>query len=319
MPVLDGDKRVKLRHFIIKWRRPVLIIIIVLAVLIIIDRVLMRASKNPTKETTYTPNVPLLDSNAGEIPKKVSNEFENFIDKYVNYCNNRNYVEAYNMISDDCKENFFGNSFNSFKSYVQQKFTTTKRYAIQDYSNLEDAYIYNVKIFDDYLATGLTGQTYRYQEEKFMITYDKDDNLVINVGNYMGSRPLNYMASNEYILAEVTNVIEKYSFASYTLKITNRTNYIIVVKDGLADATEVGLAVGEELRGTNDNDIKIILDPGESKTVNLAFPEFYDSGLEPKGIVLDAVRVMENYTGSLETADEEIENAVDKFSMTIAF
>lgn len=319
MPLLDGDKRVKFRHLIIKWRRPILIVVIVLAVLIIINRVLMNASKNPAPQTTYTPNVPLLDSNAGEIPKKVSSEFENFIDKYIGYCNNRNYVEAYNMISDDCKENFFGNSFNSFKSYVQQKFTTTKRYAIQDYSNLEDEYIYNVKIFDDYLATGLTGQTYRYQEEKFMISYDKDDNLVISVGNYMGSKPLNYMASNEYILAEVTNVIEKYSFASYTLKVTNRTNYTVVVKDGYADATEVGLAVGDELRATNDNDVTIVLGPGESKTVNLAFPQFYDSGLEPKGIILDAVRVMENYTGNQETADEEIENAVDKFSMTISF
>ena len=38
----------------------------------------------------------------------------------------------------------------------------------------------------------------------------------------------------------------------------------------------------------------------------------------PDGLVLNAVRVMENYTGNEETAQQEIDNAIYKASMTIS-
>jgi hypothetical protein len=204
---------------------------------------------------------------------------------------------------------------------VQQKFTTTKRYAIQSYSNYNDKYIYSVKLFDDFLATGLTGQSYKYQEEKMTISYDENKNLVVSVGNYIETNNLQYMASNDYLKAEVKSVIVKYSFAIYNLKFTNRTNYTIVIKDGLTDTTEIGLVINNEIRGALD-DFSIVLAPGETLEASVSFDKFYDSDAEPTGIVLDAVRVMENYTEnpeSTEIAESEIENAIDKFSMTIAF
>ena len=224
------------------------------------------------------------------------------------------------MISDDCKKNFFGDDYDTYVSYVQQKFDgNTKRYAIQDYSNVDGKYIYNVKIFNDFLATGLTNQRYVFQEEKIIVSYDEDKNIVFSVGNYVDSKPLKYMASNDYLRVEVTQVTEKYSFCIYKLKFINRSNYTVVVKDGLSGNWEVGLAISNEIRSTIDNDINIILEPGESKNVQLSFEKFYDSSSEPNGIVLNAVRVMENYTGNPDTAEAEIENAIDKFSMTVAF
>ena len=314
---INPDLRLKIRHFIEKNRKIFIAIIVVFAVLILINRLLMNARKNQAPTTTRNARVAVLDSSS-EVPTKVANEVEDFIEKYVGYCNNRNYVAAYNMISDDCKENFFGNDYNSFVSYVSQKFNSTKRYDLQDYSNVNGKYIYNVKIFDDYLATGLTGQTFRYQEEKITVSYDDNKNIVFSVGNYVESEKLNYMASNDYLKAEVKSVMKKYSFVIYTLKFTNRTNNTIVIKDGLADGIEIGLYVGEECRGTQDT-TTIVLGPGETTTVGVSFPMFYDSKMEAKGIVLDTVRVMDNYTGDPQTAEQEIENAIDKFSMTIAF
>lgn len=215
---------------------------------------------------------------------------------------------------------FFGDDYDTYVSYVQQKFDgNTKRYAIQDYSNVDGKYIYNVKIFNDFLATGLTNQRYVFQEEKIIVSYDEDKNIVFSVGNYVDSKPLKYMASNDYLRVEVTRVTEKYSFCVYKLKLINRSNYTVVIKDGLSENWEVGLAISNEIRPTIDNDINIILEPGESKDVQLSFEKFYDSSSEPSGIVLNAVRVMENYTGNPDTAEAEIENAIDKFSMTVAF
>ena len=55
----------------------------------------------------------------------------------------------------------------------------------------------------------------------------------------------------------------------------NRTNYTIVIQDGLAEDWEIGLAVGNEIRHTTESGA-IVLGPGESKTVALSFEKFYD-------------------------------------------
>ncbi|MBR2289193.1 MAG: hypothetical protein IJ867_00865 [Clostridia bacterium] len=318
---VSGELRLKIRHFIQDHYRAIIIVLTVFIVLVLINRFLVNKKYTEAPQTTYSPNVAILDTTSTEksVPTKVANEFETFIKDYIGYCNNRNYVGAWNMVSSDCKKNFYGNSYDLFVTYVQQKFNGgTKRYAIQNYSNVDGMYIYNVKIFDDFLATGLTNQRFAFQEEKFTISYDDKKNLVCSVGNYIDSSKISYMASNDYLRIELTDLIEKYNFQMYKFNFINRTNYTIVIKDGLSGDWEVGLAVKGEIRSTTSEE-SIVLAPGESKQIYLSFEKFYDSSTKPSGIILNSVRVMENYTGNPETAEAEIENAIDKFSMTIAF
>ena len=64
-------------------------------------------------------------------------------------------------------------------------------------------------------------------------------------------------------------------------------------------------------------DVKIVLKPNESQTVQLAFPKFYDSGTTSENIVFNSVRVLPEYTGLTENLENELANAIDKFSMNI--
>lgn len=316
---INPDFRLKMRNMIKKYYKPILIVLAIFISLALFNRFLMGRKNYGTPITTYTPNVPLLDTISESVPTEVANEFEKFISDYVGYCNKGDFVSAWNMVSEDCKKNFYDNNYDLFVQYVHKKFDgNTKRYAIQNYSNIDGQYIYSVKIFNDFLASGLTNQRYNFQEEKFLIKYDSNKKLVCSVGNYMNSSKLNYMTSNDYLRVEVKNQIEKYSFIIYTINFTNRTNHTIVIQDGLTDSWEIGLSVGNELRPTLD-DTKIILEPGESKEVSLSFNKFYDSSAKPQGITFNAVRVMDNYSGNEETAEAEIEKAIDKLSMTIAF
>ena len=313
---INPDVRIKIRNFFKKYGRLIIVIIFSAVIVILINRFLVLNKGSETPETSYTPHTTVLDDSE-DVPEDVADSFEDFIENYVNYCNNGDYVSAYNLISDDCKTNFFGNDYNSFVSYVSEKFSETKRYAIQSYSSTDEKYIYSVKLFDDFLATGLTNQSYRYVEEMMAVSYDDDGNIVFSVANYMGSHDLQYQVSNDYLVANITKSIEKYSFITYILQLTNRSNYTIVIQDGNADDTEIYLSVGDELRSCVD-DTTIVLSPGETKEVSLSFSKFYDSDIEVNGLVLNAVRVMENYTGDEETAEEEIENAIYKASMTIS-
>lgn len=314
---INPDVRLKIRKFFKKYGKLIIIIIFALILVIIINRLLISNNAPDAPTTTYTPHTTVLDSSE-DVPEEVADSFEVFIENYVKYCNNRDYVSAYNLISEDCKENFFGNSYNNFINYVSEKFDGTKSYAIQSYSTANDKYIYSVKLYDNFLATGLTNQSYRYVEEKMAISYDEDGNIVFSVGNYMESQELQYQASNDYLVARVTKSVEKYSFIVYNLELTNRSNYTVVVQDGNTDDTEIYINIGDETRGCVEEETDIVLDPGETKNVAISFSKFYDSDSDVDELVLNAVRVMENYTGDEETAQQEIDNAIYKASMTIS-
>lgn len=313
---LNTDLRLKIKHFWDKYNKIIILVVVILVIIITVNRILAMNKTPDMPQTSYVPHTTVLDTSE-DIPKKVANSFEEFIDKYVKYCNTGDYVSAYNMISDDCKINFFGNSYNSFVEYVSAKFSLGRKYAIQSYSVSNGKYIYSVKIFDDFLATGLTNQGYRYVEEKMIASYDENGNIVFSVGNYVQSQKNAFQASNDYLKAEIIKSVEKYSFVIYNLKLTNRTDYTIVVKDGYAPEAEVLMKIGNETRACAEEE-NIILAPGETKTIPISFSKFYDADEEADAIVLNAIRVMENYTGNEETVEEEINNAIDKFSMTIS-
>ena len=314
--MIDVDFKLKIRHFFKKYKKVILLIFIVWLFIFIFNIYLQKIRTSQAPTTTYEPHTAVLGSST-KVPEKVTESFESFIEEYVESCNSGNYKDAYNLVSEDCKKNYFNNDYDSFVEYVRNKFNAKKCYAIQNYSNYNDKYIYSVKFFEDFLATGLTNSDYQYQEEFIVASYDKDNKIVFSVGNYIETRDLNSVASNDYLKVDLKSTIVKYSYELYEIKITNRTDYTVVIQDGNSESSEVSLVVEGEYRDTSNYDIKIVLNPKEERTVTLAFPKFYDSGTTADMIVLAAVRVLPEYTGSSENYEAELANAIDKFSMNI--
>lgn len=315
--MMNVDFKLKVRHFFKKYRKILILIFIVWIFIFIFNMYLQKMKTTQAPSTTYEPNIAVLNSSS-KVPDKVANTFEDFIADYVEACNTGNYKDAYNLVSEDCKKNYFDNDYDSFVEYVSNKFNAKKCYAIQNYSNYNDKYIYSVKLFDDFLATGLTNSNYQYQEEFIAASYDENDNIVFSVGNYIESKELTAVASNNaYLKVDLKSVILKYGYELYEIKLTNRTDYTIVIQDGNSDGDEISLVVDGEYRNTSNYDIDVVLKPNEVKTIQLAFPKFYDSDTTSDMIVLSAVRVMQEYTGLEENAEIELQNAIDKFSMNI--
>lgn len=309
------DFRLKVRHFFKKYKKILLIVAIIWILVIVFNIYLrkLRLSQPPT--TTYEPNKAVLDSSS-KVPDKVSESFDSFIEKYVEYCNTGNYKEAYNLVSEDCKKNYFNNDYDSYVEYVRNKFTAKRCYAIQNYSNYNDKYIYSVKLFEDFLATGLTNSDYQYQEEFIVASYNENNELEFSVGNYIESKELKGVASNDYLKVRLEAVTVKYSYEIYEIKLTNRTDYTVVLQDQM-EANEVQLVVDGDYRTTTNYDIEVVLPPHEERTISLAFPKFYDSNTTSDAIVFTSVRVLPEYSGMYENAEAEIANAIDTFSMSI--
>lgn len=308
---LKADIELKVRRFFRKYKNVIIIIFVLWAIIFTIDRIIKNMPKNEVPTTTYTPNVSVLDSSS-KVPDKVHNSMEDFIEEYIGYCNSGDYTSAYEMISKDCKEEYFG-SYSNYEAYIKNRFPTKKSYAIQSYSNTkvkgnnDKKYIYAVKLFDDFLATGLTNSSYRYLEEKMVVSYDENKNIVFSVGNFIEKNEIQSVQENNYLKVDVKNQIMNYDFEEYTIKLTNRSDYTIVIQNYEAESDEILINLGQEYR-TNSVNEDVILNPGEAKTIHPIFSKFYDDGDTTKEIIFNAVRVY----------DEE-GNEIDKMSMTMGF
>lgn len=302
---LKADIELKIRRFFRKYGKILIIVFSIVAIIITIDRIIKNFNDSDTPQTTLTPNEPVLDI-GGNVPEKVHSTVEDFVRKYVDYCNSGEYESAYAMISEECKEEYFGSIYN-YKEYVKNKFYNKREYALQSYSTFNKKYIYTVKLFDDILATGLTNSKYKYQEEKIVASYDENKNIVISVGNFIEKNEIQSVQENEYLKVDIKSQIIKYSLEEYKIKLTNRSNYTVIIQNSEAEDTEIMINLGAETR-KNELVNDVILEPGESKTIHPVFQKFYDDGDTTKEVIFTSVRVI-----------DENGNEIDKMSMRMGF
>ena len=205
--------------------------------------------------------------------------------------------------------------------HVLTKMPTPKENVLQDYSNMkydkDNLYIYEIKYLDDYLSTGLTNQVYSFTSERMTFFENEDGNIEMNVGNFIYHTDIKSISENEYLKLDVIDKVVRYSIETYKVKLTNRSQYTVVIADGEED-DEVSLKLTNETRKRSEI-TDIVLAPKEEIELEMTFPKFVDDGDLSTALVLSSVRVMETYSGTDEVPEEtiqyEIDNAISKFSM----
>lgn len=228
------DFRLKIRRFFRKNKKILIVAFIIWAIIFLINQIVLKLPMSTEAETTYDAHSPIMDSSAST-PKSVQKPIETLISEYIGLLNEGNFQKAFNMLSDDCKEYGFNNNIERFMDHVYTKMPTMKEYSIQNYSNItygnKKMYIYEVRYFDDILATGLTNSKYEYTQENITF-YAGEDGLEMNVGDYIYHADIKSIAENEYLKVDVIDKVVNYSMETYEVKFTNRSNYTIVIADG---------------------------------------------------------------------------------------
>lgn len=309
------DTRLKIRRFIKKNRKKVIFVVIAVAIIIAINYILKNMPEEEIPKTTYEPNVAVMDES--EVPKKWHSEIENRIKTFVDYCNNKEYENAYNMISDDCKSALYP-VLNDFKVYVDKRFQVKRIYSIQNFSNISKQYIYDVNFMSDFMATGSTGTNYGYVQEKFVFTED-DNSLKFAIGGFVRTNILDAFVEDENLKIVTKKKNVYYDHETYTVDITNKTDYPIVLGDGTGE-DEIAISVNEQLREeTNINAVNVVLQPNESRTFTFVFEKYCDDGYAPQAMYFTDVRVLKSYSGTEETRQQELDNAVRRYSLILNF
>lgn len=305
------DIRLKIRRFFRKYKRIVISGIVVWIVIIAINYILKNIDFSKVPYTTYEPNKAIMDDS--KVPTKLQEPISNLISDFISSCNDKDYEKAYNMLADDCKEMKFSNKIDSFKEYVDTNFNTKKVHNIQDFSNLEDTYIYNVKILDDVLATGMTDSAYSFYEEKFVIRNTKEG-LKLSILGYIKTDEMNILAMDDNMRIKVINKIINYDNEQYEVEITNKTgNYIVLYDGSLTNEIEINIGNQRRQMLTDNKEGFILINPMETKTIKMSFTKFADDGRTSKELIFNAIRILESYSAG----KTDVNNAKEKYSLNI--
>lgn len=311
------DLRLKIKHFFKKNKKIIFVIVIVWLFIFFINQILKLYTPEPEIEDTYEPHVSVIDSSQ-KVPEKYQTNIEDLIEEYVTYCNNNDFDKAYNMLSKDCKEYAYP-TYEDFIDHLKVVMYTPKKYSIQNYSNLDDMYIYSISYTDDFLATGLTNTDYSYTEEKMAFKENEDGQLEMSVGNFIKHENINISTENEYLKIDVKDRIVNYATEEYTIRFTNRTNYDIVISD-YVEESEITLSLSNEVRGAEQHE-DIVLGSNETKDIKIIFSKYVDDKDNSKFINFNNIRVLEDYYGEFSentVVEDNIINAIAKFSMNVA-
>lgn len=305
--------RLKIRDFFRKHKKKIAIIIIIFGIVIAINRFLGSHPEVVTPSTTYEPHSPVMDETA-EVPKEYIQPINNLIDNYVTYCNNKEYENAYNLLSNEFKSKYC-DRIEEFKTYVDGIFSKKQIYNIQNFSNVNGAYIYRLRLLEDILATGTT-DGYEYKEEKIVI---KEENGVLKLAlnGYIGEEELGINAEDDYMKINISSKEITYTAETYTVEVTNKTGNYIVLLDN-TEIDEIIMKVNGDSRGVNglENGNLVVL-PNSTKTIRLAFDKYYDDGADPTSIIFNAIRVLPKFSGDINKAEQEKKDAIKLYSLTI--
>lgn len=286
-----------LRHFWVKYRRLVFVIFIGWLIIFMINMILK--NKKPTGElkNTYNPDTAIITDNSA--PSKYQEKIKAVMDEYIRHCNNKEYQQAFDLLTDDCKDYLFDNNIIMFQKYVDNLFKNRKIYNYQSFSNFNSHYIYDVTILDDIGATGTTGN-YDAYTEKFTFIRQSDGSFKISTGDFIRKVNVNKQLEDNNMVVILNCYYQSYNKVSYDITIINRTDKYLDIADGTI-GSEITLNVnGDKRNATNLSNAEVVLRPGATDTFSLIFDKYFDDKKDATQINLNCVRLIETYDGNAE-------------------
>lgn len=290
-------------NILIRWynqnRKMLWIVVITIIGVFALIQALNSYYKNNTKEgsssannstTTYnTPNYSVVTKK--EINNSVSEASQDIIKNFFDYCNNNKIGEAYNLLSEDCKNELYPN-INEFKQkYFDIVFTNTKTYSSNLWITNANKNTYRLEIHGDILSTGKKDEM--PIEEYYTVIYE-NGKYVLNINGYIGKEDINVSKVQEGI--EIT-VLSKQVYMEYE-------KYLVKVKNNLEESIMLNtkqnagsMYIEDEnhlkhiafLNEISDYNLNVL--SGFTKETNIRFNRTYKPNIKINKIVFDDIKI----------------------------
>ena len=296
----------KFFRFVNQNRNIIILVIVICAFIVLLIKTLNGFFSNPqvknednqnniSNDVQKTKNSVISDST---LDNKTAQDNYDVLKKFVQLCNENNIEEAYNLLSDECKQNVYPNLEGFTQNYVNIVFKNKKNLEAKNWIEYEDYVTYLVTYI---ISTG------DVNSEKFQdyITIDCESNK-LNINKYIRRKQINKTTEKNNIKFTMNYVDIYKDYEIYNVDVENKNNKEIVL-DNLTSVSGTYIETSEDTKincsnyeaGRNN----FTYGPGISKNMKLKFIKQYNTDIEDKKIIFSTVILNED---NVEEIDLEL-------------
>lgn len=299
----------KFFRFVNQNRNIIILVIVICAFIVLLIKTLNGFFSNPqvkyednqnniSNDVQKTKNSVISNST---LDNKTAQDNYDVLKKFVQLCNENNIEEAYNLLSDECKQNVYPNLEGFTQNYVNIVFKNKKNLEAKNWIEYEDYVTYLVTYTGDIISTG------DVNSEKFQdyITIDCESNK-LNINKYIRRKQINKTTEKNNIKFTMNYVDIYKDYEIYNVDVENKNNKEIVL-DNLTSVSGTYIETSEDTKincsnyeaGRNN----FTYGPGISKNMKLKFIKQYNTDIEDKKIIFSTAILNED---NVEEIDLEL-------------
>jgi hypothetical protein len=227
-----------LRHFYYQNKEKIWKVVLFIAFLLGIIYFLNRNVGEDSNKNLYTSNSSntnymdeqnktyISDKSAisgGTVKQEEVKQVNNTISRFLQYCKSGEAEQAYNMLSNNCKENGY-NTLDKFKEkYIKSKFDKDSIYEIEKWIDRT----YKISISKDILATGNVNDNTKITEYITIVTENSEEK--ININSYIGEEVINKGTTQNNVRITALSKKIYMDYEIYDFKIENLSNKTIKI------------------------------------------------------------------------------------------
>ena len=243
----------------------------------------------------------------GRVSSTYSEQIGQVINQFFTYCVNHDSQRAYDMVSNNTKQVLYQTEELFEKNYYQNKFNGNKQFSFQSWSRTDTLYIYQVRIFDNMLATGQTSDNYI---EEYVTIAVEEGRYKLNLNSYLGRKQISVKNEDENLSIQVVMLDRYLDYEVYTLNVQNKTDSnILLDTKRKTNSCYVVDSMGNKFEAllyeNSDEDLEIL--PNEMKTIQIRFSDAYREGLQIKSINFTDIVNSEEYLANNEIQGNNFE------------
>lgn len=210
------------------------------------------------------------------------------IEEFISYCNKKEIGKAYELLTDQCKEEVFFSNIQNFKNnYVDKIFTTQKMYSVQNWMNSET---YKIRILDNIISTGNT--SLQNAVEDYYTVVKQQSQYKLNINGYIGKKQMDRTAQQNGVKVTILckNVYKEYEI--YEVKVENTSDQTI-----LLDSKEKTSSI--YLMGSNEqhydaytyevDQTNLQVEPNRTKILTIRFHKLYSNRATIEAMVFEDI------------------------------
>ncbi len=261
---------------------------------------------NTEAQDVTKPNNPVITDQ--KINQKEVEDNSNIIKTFVEYCNENKLHEAYNMLTDDCKEQIY-NTEDIFKeNYINQIFKTKKSYKLELWAKNNNYYTYRIIYTDgNALQTGGYNSKNNYMDYVTVVKYNNDFKL--NINQFIKKENLNKQKIDNNFEITINSRTVYMDYESYNITVKNNTEKTILLNDG-KNTKDIYLLDNSDIKYTSlINELAtslLTINSKYTKTFNLKFNKTYNTNIKITNMEINNIYLdKEKY--DLNPNDEDLE------------